>query len=262
MSHPIPYSSENCPMLPSDIVFLVELITAHSKNVELVKYEDLMEEFLQKAPHQPKLDPQEVQKEIDEIPHKEKLLRNCADDSEEEKERRRLISRRRMLSSLFEGSISVSDLKEEPEEETREVNPEYFDFVLNEALKGDNGLGSLESWDKQRYYHFVPLLSSSFARIVSTKNNPYQQVLDVVRDSSRIYPRPVGVFSFEFAPFNLDPKLIKEILDQIGRDPDAKDIRVALTSAGTVYLYSSKYLEDDYADFLAEEMDQGDAEML
>lgn len=193
------------------------------------------------------------------------ILRNKADDSPEEKERRRLISRRQMFGSLFSGELSLADLKEEPaeaESAPREITPEYFETVLAEVLKGQYGIEDLTSWDSKHYYHFSPLLSASYARLLSTQNNPYEQILDTVRESSRVYPRPVGVFTFEFAPFRIDPTVIQDVLDRIAEDPNAKDIRVTVTSAGTVYLYSSTYLEDAMADFLAEEMDQGEAQML
>jgi hypothetical protein len=45
-------------------------------------------------------------------------------------------------------------------------------------------------------------------------------------------------------------------------DENAKDIRVTVTPLGSVYLYSSTYLEDDYADFLAERMDDQTTDML
>lgn len=143
-----------------------------------------------------------------------------------------------------------------------EITPEYFETVLAEVLKGQYGIEDLTSWDSKHYYHFSPLLSASYARLLSTQNNPYEQILDTVRESSRVYPRPVGVFTFEFAPFRIDPTVIQDVLDRIAEDPNAKDIRVTVTSAGTVYLYSSTYLEDAMADFLAEEMDQGEAQML
>lgn len=256
--------SINTNQFKSDIVFLVDLVTEHSSKVQLVTVEELREEFLEKAPNQVMLTEDEAKYQVETIPYREKALRNSADDSPEGKERRKLISRRRMLRSLFSGELSVQHLKSEEEstDRLREVTPEYFDEVYVEALKGSNSIEEFESWDGKRYVHFTPLLSSSFARLLSAKNNAYQQILDTVRESSRLYPRPVGIFSFEFAPFNLDPKVIKDVLDKAAEDPEAKDIRVAVTSAGSVYLYSSDYLEDAYADFLAEEMDQGDAEML
>ena len=170
-----------------------------------------------------------------------------------------------MFGSLFSGELSLADLKEEPaeaESAPREITPEYFETVLAEVLKGQYGIEDLTSWDSKHYYHFSPLLSASYARLLSTQNNPYEQILDTVRESSRVYPRPVGVFTFEFAPFRIDPTVIQDVLDRIAEDPNVKDIRVTVTSAGTVYLYSSTYLEDAMADFLAEEMDQGEAQML
>lgn len=256
--------STNTSQFKSDIVFLVDLVTEHSSKVQLVTVEELRTEFLERAPNQKMLTEEEAKTEIDTIPYKEKELRNSADDSPEGKERRRLISRRRMLHSLFNGELSVRDLEKQEGEpaELREVTPEYFDEVYAEALKGPNNIEEFESWDGKRYVHFLPLLSSSFARLMSAQNNPYQLILNTVRESSQLYPRPVGIFSFEFAPFNLDPKVIQDVLDKVAKDPKAKDIRVAETSAGSLYLYSSDYLEDAYADFLAEEMDQGEAEML
>lgn len=257
MNHPDTNSVTDAAQLKADIVLLIDLITEHSRKVELVTHEDLRDEFLSKAPMQQPIPVSQIKAEYEAIPEMERKLRNKADDSPEEKERRRLISRRQMFGSLFSGELSLADLKEEPAEAEpapREITPEYFETVLAEVLKGQYGIEDLTSWDSKHYYHFSPLLS--------TQNNPYEQILDTVRESSRVYPRPVGVFTFEFAPFRIDPTIIQDVLDRIAEDPNAKDIRVTVTSAGTVYLYSSTYLEDAMADFLAEEMDQGDAQML
>lgn len=265
MNHPEANSAMDAAQLKADIVLLIDLITEHSRKVELVTHEDLQDEFLSKAPLQQPIPVSQIKAEYEAIPEMERKLRNKADDSPEEKERRRLISRRQMFGSLFSGELSLADLKEEPaeaESAPREITPEYFETVLAEVLKGQYGIEELTSWDSKHYYHFSPLLSASYARLLSTQNNPYEQILDTVRESSRVYPRPVGVFTFEFAPFRIDPTVIQDVLDRIAEDPNAKDIRVTVTSAGTVYLYSSTYLEDAMADFLAEEMDQGEAQML
>lgn len=264
MNHPETASVTDAARLKADLVLLVDLITEHSHKVELVDHDSLRDEFISKAKMQKPITVSEVRAEYEAIPEKEKQLRNHADDSPQEKERRRLLSRRQMFRSLFDGELSVQDLKDDQNEvaSEREVSPEYFETVLTETLQGPYCIESLQSWDSKRYYFFTPLLSTSYARLLSAKNNPYEQILETVRESSRLYPRPVGVFTFEFAPFNIDPTVIKDVLDRISKDEKAKDIKVSVTSAGSVYLYSSDYLEDDYADFLAEEMDQGEAEML
>lgn len=264
MNHPDAITDNEELLLKSDIVLLVDLVTEHSREVKLVTHEDLMNEFISKASESEPLSLKKVRSELDAIPTKEQELRGCADDSPEGKERRRLLSRRQMFRSLFNGELSVSQLKKEESETktVREITPEYFEKVLSAALDSRHGLETLESWDAKRYYHFEPLLSSSYARLLAAENNPYELMLDTVRECSRLYPRPIGIFSFEFAPFNLDPQVIQDALDRFGKDENAKDIRVSVTSAGSVYLYSSKYLEDDYADFLAEEMDSGETEMF
>ena len=129
--------------LKADIVLLIDLITEHSRKVELVTHEDLQDEFLSKAPLQQPIPVSQIKAEYEAIPEMERKLRNKADDSPEEKERRRLISRRQMFGSLFSGELSLADLKEEPaeaESAPREITPEYFETVLAEVLKGQYGI--------------------------------------------------------------------------------------------------------------------------
>ena len=131
--------------LKADIVLLIDLITEHSRKVELVTHEDLQDEFLSKAPLQQPIPVSQIKAEYEAIPEMERKLRNKADDSPEEKERRRLISRRQMFGSLFSGELSLADLKEEPaeaESAPREITPEYFETVLAEVLKGQYGIAS------------------------------------------------------------------------------------------------------------------------
>lgn len=124
-------------------------------------------------------------------------------------------------------------------------------------LEGDYGVCSLESWDKVTYYHYRPLLSCSYARILSAENNPVEQVVDMIRESSRVYPRPVAIGVFEEPPFGIEAEELQEMLKMIAQDPEKQDIRFTTSSIGTVFLYSNKYLEDGYAEFLAEEQDVG-----
>jgi len=45
------------------------------------------------------------------------------------------------------------------------------------------------------------------------------------------------------------------LLQSIGRKEENKDIKFTQTSSGTIFLYSDKYLDDDLAEFLAEEQE-------
>ena len=49
--------------------------------------------------------------------------------------------------------------------------------------------------------------------------------------------------------------LIHILLQSIGRKEENKDIKFTQTSSGTIFLYSDKYLDDDLAEFLAEEQE-------
>lgn len=132
MNHPDTNSVTDAAQLKADIVLLIDLITEHSRKVELVTHEDLRDEFLSKAPMQQPIPVSQIKAEYEAIPEMERKLRNKADDSPEEKERRRLISRRQMFGSLFSGELSLADLKEEPAEAEpapREITPEYFETV-------------------------------------------------------------------------------------------------------------------------------------
>ncbi len=249
--------------LKADVVLLVDLVTEHSSRVRLVEHGELRDEFLEKAAVNPPVRLEEAREIIDEPA--ESLIGTQeageADDSPASMERRRKFSRRAMFRRLFEEHLDEPQAEEKPFE-PRQIEPGYFDEVLEAALGGNHGLMVLDSWDGKRFYHFQPLLSASYAKLLAARNNPYQMVLDAIRDNSRIYPRPIGVYCFEYPPFNLEMDVIQGILEKISKDENARDIKVSVTSMGSVYLYSSDFLEDDYADYLAEEMDTGDIEGL
>ena len=124
--------------------------------------------------------------------------------------------------------------------------------MLEQVLAGDYGVSGFESWDRREYFHFRPLLSSSYARMLSTKNNPIEAIVDMVRETSRIYPALTPIDVFELEPFSMKPEDIQLVLKQISADPDKKDIRFTTNSVDGVFLYSNRYIDDDYADALAD----------
>lgn len=189
MNHPEANSAMDAAQLKADIVLLIDLITEHSRKVELVTHEDLQDEFLSKAPLQQPIPVSQIKAEYEAIPEMERKLRNKADDSPEEKERRRLISRRQMFGSLFSGELSLADLKEEPaeaESAPREITPEYFETVLAEVLKGQYGIEDLTSWDSKHYYHFSP---AAFCLVRQTAFYAEQSLRADFGHGSRKFPR-------------------------------------------------------------------------
>lgn len=106
-------------------------------------------------------------------------------------------------------------------------------------------------------YHFLPLLSATYAGILAGKDDPARLMAATVRENSRDYPRPVPLDLFEYPPFDYSPELVQACLKALTDDPTCTDIRMTESSVGTVYLYSSLYLDHDYAEFLADREDVG-----
>ncbi|MCD8339136.1 MAG: hypothetical protein LUC43_02900, partial [Burkholderiales bacterium] len=215
----------------ADILLFVDIVSEHSRKVELAEREALREEFLERAKKAGKVKLSKIQEDLkEELPEDMAPVPGEADDSPRQKERIQKVTRRMLLTRLFTEHSDAKAEERAAEEESRELEPAYFDEMAEELLKGKYSVQALTSWDGKTYFHFLPLMSASYAKLLSAKNNPYQLVLDTIRDNSRIYPRPIGVYTFENPPFNLKMDEIKAILDKIAEDENAKDIRVSITS--------------------------------
>ena len=156
--------------------------------------------------------------------------------------------------SLVRGDIHPSDLQTEEELE-EELPEDYFETVCKATEEGDLGVFSITAPDGAEYLYFKPLMSHSYARILAVKDNAEALVCDQIRENSRIYPRPVPSQMFLEAPFDFDVPTLECLLQSIGRKEENKDIKFTQTSSGTIFLYSDKYLDDDLAEFLAEEQE-------
>ena len=255
--------------LKADMLVLIDTVADSSRDVKLIDGDTLFERFAKRASvaEAPEVDElvREAEADIDAVLGRtdgvsanvvkfrsKSEMKAHADEVATQKAQRRVFSRREVIQNLLAGNVAsvvkaaeAADAKTEPEGEAREITREYFDVC------------SLESWDKVTYYHYRPLLSCSYARILSAENNPVEQVVDMIRESSRVYPRPVAIGVFEEPPFGIEAEELQEMLKMIAQDPEKQDIRFTTSSIGTVFLYSNKYLEDGYAEFLAEEQDVG-----
>jgi hypothetical protein len=155
-----------------------------------------------------------------------------------------------------EGSEGDGD-KAAGEIPVREISPEYFAALLSVTLAGNDDLGVLRGLDGGEYYHCRQLLSASYGRILTGRNSPALLMADVIRSHSRDYPRPCALDIFELPPFNFSPDVIQQCLRELADSPETQDIDFVTSSVGTVYFYSSSYLDKDYAAFLAENADLG-----
>lgn len=261
--------------MQADMLVLIDIVTQASRKVELIDRDALYEAFRKTAAQSVVPTAKEVveqaQGKFDQVLHAPENeypmhFRSKSELKAEEhkvptmRAQREAFSRRELITTLLSGrvteALAASEAMNEPQDRTenqeREISCEYFDKVLGEVLAGDYGVAGFESWDHKEYFHFRPLLSSSYARMLSTKNNPLEAVVDMVRETSRIYPALTPIDVFELEPFSMKPEDIQLLLKQISADPDKKDIRFTTNSVDGVFLYSNRYIDDDYADALAD----------
>lgn len=264
----------NLPLFKAHVLLFADLVADFSGKTELAENEKLREVFLRKLStvKSPTADEIKAAAELTTDDVLQRALERREQQSFEVqmtpegkvdlyeaehpnlRPNRKALSRREMLRSLVHGDIHPADLKSDEELDTE--LPGYFDSVKKVALEADLGLMSLTAPDGKEYLYFKPLLSNSYARLLSVKDDSEALISDQVRENSRVYPRPVPTQMFLQTPFNFKSEQLAELLDTMGEKEEYNDIKVTRTSGGTLFLYSDKYLEDDYADFLAEEQER------
>jgi len=79
-----------------------------------------------------------------------------------------------------------------------------------------------------------------------------QTIAETVRIDSRTYPRPTPAAIFTEAPFRLSEKALAAVIDKIAREPAYPDIRLLRASDGSVFFFSSAYLNPVHAELLVE----------
>ncbi len=278
----------------ADKVLLVETLADFSSDERLVTADELLAAFMERAALAPPVTVAHVRQELEALPDPrfegpdsqtvaadmarikamEKAQPGSAPDPEVPglRKTRRLLSRRQLLSSLLHPAEALAESGADPAQATesapaaepaeaatapRVVEREYAAALLTELLAEDEDVAAFTAWDKKEYYHYKPQMSSLYAGILSTANNRMVQVASVVRDSSRDYPRPVALEIFEYPPFLFEAEALQQCLRDMAESEEYADIRFTESSVGTVYLYSTRYLDEDYAAFLAENEDVG-----
>ncbi len=143
---------------------------------------------------------------------------------------------------------------------TQDANNETTDFeaILGEVVQENADLQEISTENGTTYYHSTRSLSETYAGILIAKEEgSLRLIAQVVRDNSKIYPRPVPLDMFTKSPFDLTQKEILDCLAKINKQEEYNDIARTTTSVGTVFLYSCRHLEPDYAFTLAEWLDVG-----
>ncbi|MDR0466987.1 MAG: hypothetical protein LBH94_06485 [Deltaproteobacteria bacterium] len=132
---------------------------------------------------------------------------------------------------------------------------EELEAEISGAREQDPDLVVVCGPDGEEFYRSADLMSATYAEILAGKSAPCLLMAETVRKNSREYPRPIALDMFEYPPFDLEPEIIQGCLRRMAEDADFCDVGFVESSAGTVYLFSSRYLERDHAAFLAERLD-------
>ncbi len=80
----------------------------------------------------------------------------------------------------------------------------------------------------------------------------FKMIADIVREESRIYPRPTDARLFNKAPFKLSKEQFYEVYKQLINKEEYKDIQEVKASNNALYLYSDKFMKKAHASSLAE----------
>ena len=134
---------------------------------------------------------------------------------------------------------------------------EFEDF-LKETVKQNEELKEIVDGKGLVHYYSVRSMAETYAKILIRRGeDPLLLIAEMVRENSDRYPRPVPLRMFEGSPFGLTPGEISLCLNKMADQKEYQDIQQTTTSIGTVFLFSTLYLEPDYAGFLAEWVDVG-----
>jgi hypothetical protein len=179
----------------------------------------------------------------------EPLTQTIARIIRERSETGQLIQFDEISTELVRQCLAKSDAADEPAN---------FEVILENAAQANADLQRISAGNGIAYYYSTLSLSETYAKIlVSKEEGPISVIAQVVRENSEIYPRPVPLDFFSGPPFDLTQEEILDCLEKMGEQSEYQDIARTTTSAGTVFLYSLRHLEPDYAFTLAEWLDVG-----
>ncbi len=132
--------------------------------------------------------------------------------------------------------------------------------ILKEGLEGED-LHGLVAPDGTRRYYSSLFMTEAYAEILIQKEgDPLRLIAETVRENSAAYPRPVPMDLFTQTPFAFTGQEVRSYVERMAAEEEFRDIAATTTSASRIFLYSTLYLDADYASMLAEWVDVGQVE--
>jgi len=141
-----------------------------------------------------------------------------------------------------------------------ENHKSQFEVIFRQCIEKNEDLKEISERNGTLYYYSTQSVGETYAKILlKMRENPFSLIAEIVRENSEIYPRPIPLEIFKESPFDLTHEEILAFLNKMAEQEEYQDIAQTTTSVGTIFLYSTRYLEPLYASSLAEWLDVGQA---
>ena len=135
------------------------------------------------------------------------------------------------------------------------------EVIIQQAIEEQGDLKEIEGKNGvSRYYSSIYMVDKYVKILIQKGEDPLLMIAEIVRENSKIYPRPIPLDIFKESPFKFSEEVLLGFLEEMDEQEEYQDIARTTTSIGTIYLYSTHHLEPDYASTLAEWLDVGQAD--
>ncbi|HSB04584.1 MAG TPA: hypothetical protein VLK23_05265 [Thermodesulfobacteriota bacterium] len=135
-----------------------------------------------------------------------------------------------------------------------------FEVIIQQAIEEQGDLREIEGKNGVSRYYSSIYMGDKYVKILIQKGeDPLLMIAEMVRENSKIYPRPIPIDIFSGSPFEFSKEVLLDFLKEMGKQEEYQDIARTTTSMGRIYLYSTHHLEPDFASTLAEWLDVGQA---
>jgi len=139
-----------------------------------------------------------------------------------------------------------------------ENNESEIKEIIRLAIEENNDINAMTADDGSARFYSSQFVTSAYAAILMGKEGDLLKLIaEVVRENSRLYPRPVPLDIFTMQPFDLYGPDIAQYLRQMNENSAYRDIAALSTATDGKFLYSTKYLTHAHASLLAEWLDTG-----
>ncbi len=160
-----------------------------------------------------------------------------------------LLSESEILLRVLKGHLLLPSAAD-PEKEVGKI--------LHTLVEGYDDLHPLIAPDGSRSYYSAFFMTETYARILLHKEGSRVRLIaEIVRDNSRLYPRPVPLDMFTHPPFKFTQEELLNDLERMKREAEYADVGSVTTSTSRIFIYSTLHLEPDHASMLAEWFDVG-----